>query len=126
MIELAHKHIDNSVELRVIDGYTMSELQDNYFNLAYAVLLFEHFPNKDVGLSLINETYRVLTPGGIFCLFIATTEKGTTEGTSWGGVHWTEPEIVLAFTDAGFQIVKTTADPHPNPLITSRVIIGRK
>jgi ubiquinone/menaquinone biosynthesis C-methylase UbiE len=118
------ERLDN-VNLEVIDGEAFPMFRENKFDLIYTMFLYEHFPNKDIGVSLMKEVYRVLKPEGIFNLSIATCETHN-PAIDWDGVHWTQQEILDVFKDAGFEVVLNLGNLHENPLITSRVIIGRK
>jgi ubiquinone/menaquinone biosynthesis C-methylase UbiE len=127
MIRLSKDYLSNTPNAVALlgNGYGLP-VSDTSVDLAYSMFVFEHFPEKRIGHSLIAEAYRVLVKGGLFLLRIAVAEKPTDTGTSWNGVQWTETEIRQAILQTGFVIAEATADTHANPAFKFLTLIGRK
>ncbi len=92
----AHVHATN--------GASLNLFADESFDVVYTYAVFQHIPSRDVVLEYMQETRRVLKPGGIF--------RGQFNGvapeqaaTTWSGVGFS-PEDIRGFTrENGFQLL---------------------
>lgn len=120
------KHCEN-ISLYDINGESFPQITNSSIDLAYATLVFEHLPTKEIGFNLIREIYRVLVLDGLFYLNIALSKKSTMVGNTWDGVHWELGEICGAFKNIGFEVVASKLG-LPSSLIWDSMltIIGKK
>lgn len=66
MIGGAKKRLEgkNNIHLSVVDGVNYPFI-DNFFDLVFSFIVFQHMPNKEVVRRNLEEVIRVLKPGGI-------------------------------------------------------------
>jgi Methylase involved in ubiquinone/menaquinone biosynthesis len=81
MIEIARSRFSdrdnmpkNWVNYQVNDGRTLPFANPELFDFVYSVLLFQHLEGTTI-LGYMQETYRVLKPGGIFVSNISQAPK---------------------------------------------------
>ena len=63
-----------NVHFYVNDGQSLSMFDDNFFDIAFAELIFQHVPSEIVH-AYVAEVYRILKPGGRFISQIPTKKK---------------------------------------------------
>ena len=68
-----NKELDN-VHFYANDGQSLKMFEDNFFDIAFAELVFQHVP-KSVVEDYVAEVFRVLKPGGRFISQIPTKGK---------------------------------------------------
>lgn len=93
------------IDLIETDGYLIP-LEDNYVNVAFSYLVFQHMKTKEMVESNFKEVYRVLKPGGIFKVRIRTDEVKSMDKW-WAGIAYTEQSIGLLIKEVGFEVLKT-------------------
>lgn len=76
MIDLAKERGKDfpNVHFYVNDGQSLQMFDDNFFDIAFAELVFQHIP-ADVVKAYVAEIFRVLKPGGRFICQIPTKKK---------------------------------------------------
>ncbi len=57
------------------NGLDLSMFEDNFFDFCFSAIVFQHIPSAKIIKNYIDETYRVLKPGGLF--------KFQTENSRW-------------------------------------------
>lgn len=63
-----------NVHYYVNDGQSLSMFEDNFFDIAFAELIFQHVP-PDIVKAYVSEVFRVLKPSGRFICQIPTKRK---------------------------------------------------
>jgi len=100
---IAHAHV------HVNSGTDLGMFQDGYFDFVYSFVVFQHIPDKEVVLSYIRESQRVLKPGGILACQLrgasplAVELKGCSE--TWTGCWFSAAEIVSFASTQRFPLV---------------------
>ncbi|GAG70139.1 unnamed protein product [marine sediment metagenome] len=76
MIDIAKERSKDfsNVHYYVNDGQSLQIFGDNFFDIAFAELVFQHIP-PEVVKSYVSEVHRVLKPGGRFICQIPTKKK---------------------------------------------------
>jgi len=96
-----------------IDGLGNLPFPDESFNFCFSYITFHHIPIKSVVRSYINESHRVLRPGGVArwhffgrpAGLLASIRESVTHKDTWRGCKFTLSEISVAVQTAGFEIV---------------------
>jgi len=110
------------VMLVEIDGEGNLPFEDGMFDFCYSFITFHHIPEKRIVLRYIEETRRVLRPGGIFRFHLFARFEGAwqvireqlTKKDTWRGCKFTVPEITSATQRAGFDVLEANlVDPFP-------------
>jgi ubiquinone/menaquinone biosynthesis C-methylase UbiE len=65
-INLEHNGISGS-NLYVTSGDNLSMIEDNTFDVVFAVICFQHICSHEIRFSILKDIYRVLKPGGKLC-----------------------------------------------------------
>ncbi len=94
MIRLANEHLVDfpNAHVHVGDGMSLKMFGDSFFDVVYSYLVFQHIPDKNVVLSYLRETYRVLKSDGVFRgQFKGNAHMGAAD--TWNGVAFTSEEI---------------------------------
>jgi len=98
---IAHAHV------HVTDGATLAAFADESFNFVYSYAVFQHVPSRDVVWQYLEETRRVLKPGGIF--------RGQLNGLpplvggeydTWAGCRFSADEIRTFARDRDFDLLE--------------------
>jgi len=94
MIRLARERLGQipHAHVHATHGATLALFADDSFDFVYSYAVFQHIPSRDVVLSYMEETRRVLKPGGIFRgQFNGLTHDKTLD--TWSGVIFPAEEI---------------------------------
>ena len=107
----------------------MPQFADGSFDFVYSHAVFQHIPSRDVVLDYLQETRRVLKPGGIFHGQFNGLPHSATPDT-WRGVVFSADEIRSFTRDNEFQLLnlegvetpymRTTWRKKPVPVTTPR------
>ena len=101
LIDLPNAH------LHATDG-SLEVLEDKSQDFVFSFVVFQHIPSKQAITRYIQETARVLKPGGVFKFQVDGRERPFWKGAdTWLGVWFKPAEIKQILTDAGFSIVDT-------------------
>jgi len=65
-INLEHNGISGS-NLYVTSGDNLSMIEDNAYDVVFAVICFQHICSHEIRFSILKDIYRVLKPGGKLC-----------------------------------------------------------
>lgn len=65
-INLEHNGISGS-NLYVTSGDNLSMIEDNAYDVVFAVICFQHICSHEIRFSIMKDIYRVLKPGGKLC-----------------------------------------------------------
>jgi ubiquinone/menaquinone biosynthesis C-methylase UbiE len=65
-INLEHNGISGS-NLYVTSGDNLSMIEDNTYDVVFAVICFQHICSHEIRFSILKDIYRVLKPGGKLC-----------------------------------------------------------
>lgn len=76
MISQAEKNLSgfNNITLHVGNGYDLSGLEDEEFDFVFSYIVFQHIPDPAITAGYIEETGRVLKPGGCFYFQVNNSE----------------------------------------------------
>ena len=66
-INLDHNNISNYLLWNANDGKSLAGIDDEYYDVVYSVICFQHICCFSIRDSIIKEIYRVLKPGGYLC-----------------------------------------------------------
>ncbi len=106
MISLAEDRLGglNNVELLETDGESIP-IPDNFIDIAFSYLVFQHIKNREMVEKNFKEVYRVLRPKGLFKVLIRSDKVDVSKW--WGGVEYTEQSIGELIKKIGFKLLKT-------------------
>ena len=99
------KHRIAGIDFIETDGYTLP-LDDNYFDIVFSYLVFQHMKTKEMVKSNFKEVFRVLKPGGIFKVRLRIDQVDNMNKW-WAGVTYTEKEAIALSEHIGFGVIKT-------------------
>jgi ubiquinone/menaquinone biosynthesis C-methylase UbiE len=86
------------------DGQSIP-FDENFFNVVFSYLVFQHFKDKEMVEQNFKEVYRVLKPKGIFKVRLRTDINEDMEKW-WSGVSYDDIEIDQLCKDTGFTLLK--------------------
>lgn len=89
---------------RVGTGSTL-EFPDEHFDFVYSYAVFQHIPSREVVFRYLQETVRVLKPGGLARLQLNGLPKSAAEYTTWAGVRVDADEIREFAREQGIQLL---------------------
>lgn len=79
-------------------GTNVKELPDNYFDLVYSVSVIEHIPHEYLP-SVFEETYRILSPGGIishtYDVYYNQDTSAVFNAYDKSGLNWLKPKKTM-------------------------------
>ena len=78
---------------------------DNFFNIVFSYLVFQHFKSREMIEQNFKEVYRVLKPKGVFKVRLRTDINEDMEKW-WSGVGLDEAEIDRLCKETGFTLIK--------------------
>lgn len=118
MIKHSLGYLENYPETstQVFDGYTFP-LPDNMFDFVYSCLVFQHIPKKELMLRYLQESRRVLVPGGTARI---QAHKGIQTHPYEGmqGYYFADKEeFAELFEQAGFTVLEAGYDEAPKEYI---------
>jgi ubiquinone/menaquinone biosynthesis C-methylase UbiE len=93
-----------NVELMETDGQSIP-LPDDFVDIVFSYLVFQHIKDRDVVEDNFKEIYRVLRKGGVFKVLIRSDKVDLNKW--WGGVEYTEQSIGFLIKKIGFDLLKT-------------------
>jgi cyclopropane fatty-acyl-phospholipid synthase-like methyltransferase len=104
-----------NITLWANNGRDLRRLPAKHVDLVLSYVTLQHVPSREAIMSYINDSYRVLRPGGIFKFQVhgredtpeSAEEEAQAERTTWRGVQFTEHEIVAATEAAGFRVLRS-------------------
>ena len=115
---IPHAHVHAS------DGTDLAPFTNQYFDFVYSYAVFQHIPSRQVVLNYLQETRRVLKPGGIARLQFNGLARGSRKSDTWSGVRFTAGEIadcarrydlqLLALEGVGTQYMWATFSRPPD------------
>lgn len=102
------------VQFFEIDGLGKLSFPDDAFDFCFSYITFHHIPIKSVVRSYLQESNRVLKPGGIArwhffgrpAGILAWIREAVTHKDTWRGCKFTLAEITAAVRAAGFEILE--------------------
>jgi len=109
------------VRLQVTDG-TLGMFPDRSLDLVFSFVVFQHIPAKSAIIRYINETARVLKPGGIFKFQVDGRSRSFWKGAdTWLGVWFKSREIQRIVSRHGFELVDSWGEETQYFWITARL-----
>lgn len=93
----AHAHVNQ--------GSDLGRFAAESFDLVYSYAVFQHIPSREVVLSYLRETHRVLKTGGIARLQFNGLPKTASRYDTWAGVRFGSDELIAFTRESGFQIL---------------------
>lgn len=120
----AHPHVGT--------GSTLERFAGGSFDFVYSYAVFQHIPSREVVFSYLEETVRVLKPGGVARLQLNGLPPDAREFTTWAGVRISASEIrqfcgargiqLLALEGLGTQYMWTTwRKQTPAPAVVRKI-----
>lgn len=109
MISRGRKLVNDlpNAHLHVTDG-SLEVLADNSQDFVFSFVVFQHIPSKQAIIRYIQETARVLKPGGIFKFQVDGRERPFWKGAdTWLGAWFKPEEIKQILIESGFSLVDT-------------------
>jgi hypothetical protein len=108
----------------VTDGAKLGEFPDASFDFVYSYAVFQHVPSRDVIVSYMRETHRILKTGGFARLqFNGMSSQGGDSFDTWAGARISSADLIeftqmqdlqlLALEGAGTQYMWTTWRKQP-------------
>ncbi len=99
------------IRLEEVDGHGSLPFPDQHFDLCYSMLVFIHLPEKKVARHYIQESFRVLKPGGIFRFQVFAVPETLwhsvreffTKKSTWRGCKYKPSEMDAYLKAAGFE-----------------------
>ncbi len=64
------KYYGDNFKFQKISSSGSLPFPDNFFNIAYSVAVFHHFPGKEYREKMVKELFRVLKPGGVVVITV--------------------------------------------------------
>ncbi|MCU1337714.1 MAG: Methyltransferase type 11 [Bryobacterales bacterium] len=120
MIALARERLRDipNAHPHATDGASLSEFADESFDFVYSYAVFQHVPSREVIVSYMRETHRVLKPGGLARLQFNGMPAREASFDTWAGARIGSSEVLeftqmhdlqlLALEGAGTQYMWTT------------------
>ena len=93
----AHVHAGNGAEL--------PQFADESFDLVYSYAVFQHIPSRDVVLSYLRETHRVLKPNGLVRMQFNGLPQTAPHYDTWSGVRFSADDLVAFALEYDFQVM---------------------
>jgi SAM-dependent methyltransferase len=91
-----HLYENNGMDLTVIPELT--------FDFAFSCLVFQHIPSYPVIKRYVQETHRLLAPGGLFKFQVRGNTADQSKGAdTWVGFAFTEERARAMASDCGFE-----------------------
>jgi ubiquinone/menaquinone biosynthesis C-methylase UbiE len=91
-----HLYENNGMDLTVIPELT--------FDFAFSCLVFQHIPSYQVIKRYVQETHRLLAPGGLFKFQVRGNTADESKGSdTWVGFAFTEARARAMARDCGFE-----------------------
>ncbi len=110
------------IDFTEIDGTGSLPFASATFDFVYSFITFHHIPDKEIVRRYIQESQRVLKPGGIFRFHLFGRKEGVlqsmrelfTKKNTWRGCKYTISEVRSLTEAAGFEVLSTEwFDPFP-------------
>lgn len=107
MISIAREKLHNTsnVYLTVTENSDLGAYSDSYFDLAYSYAVFQHIPERAVIFRYLDETLRVLRPGGVFVGHFNGTAPSEARCDTWVGSWVADDELYRYARDRDWQIL---------------------
>jgi len=96
--DIPHAHV------HATNGASLAQFADESFDFVYSYAVFQHIPSRDVVLEYMDETRRVLKPGGIFRAQFNGLPHSAIPDT-WSGVVFSAADIRQFTRENGFQLL---------------------
>jgi|UniRef100_UPI0040496DD5 SAM-dependent methyltransferase len=114
-----------NARLEVTDG-SLNMFPSQTLDYVYSFVVFQHIPSKRAISRYIQETARVLKPGGVFKFQVDGRERSLLRGAdTWLGVWFKPNEIRQILQGAGFNIVDTWGEQTQYYWITACLKSGQ-
>lgn len=112
MIEEGKKYLahlnSNKIHLIATDGVNYP-FENNFFDLVFSYIVFQHMPSKEVVKKNLEEVFRVLNPNGIAKIQL----RGGSQPHKWKwyyGPSFSLSEATEIMNEIGFKILKTEGE----------------
>lgn len=93
----AHFHVTGNNDL--------SMFASSFFDLVYSFAVFQHVPDRSLVYRYLDESFRVLRPGGIFIAQFNGAERPDNSSDTWAGVWFTEKQLLRYFAEKGWAVL---------------------
>ena len=119
MIEFARQYLEDGKQngrLLVNNGSDLQPLSDQYYDLVYSMIVFQHIRSLSVIRSYFRDVFRVMKPGGYFRLQVYDKSNAALGSFSeearpdvdygMAGNGYSPEELQLLFSEHGFELVE--------------------
>jgi ubiquinone/menaquinone biosynthesis C-methylase UbiE len=87
LASVPHAHVHTA------DGTNLAQFDGEFFDFVYSYAVFQHIPSREVVLSYLEETRRVLKTGGVARMQFNGLAEGIGKHDTWSGVRFRAHEI---------------------------------
>jgi SAM-dependent methyltransferase len=97
-------HGRSNIQFHVNNGVDLSMLEDNSFDFALSVIVFQHIPRKAIVENYIRETFCIFHPSSLFRFQVQGYPIPEQDADRWVGSGFSEAEIADCAARCGFRI----------------------
>lgn len=108
MIALAKRRLSDlpNAHAHHTDGASLSLFEDETFSFVYSYAVFQHIPAREVVISYLRETHRVMKTGGLARLqFNGLPQGAGISYDTWAGARFSSGEILEFAREHDFQVL---------------------
>jgi 2-polyprenyl-3-methyl-5-hydroxy-6-metoxy-1,4-benzoquinol methylase len=107
MINECQKNIKKIPNCKIFknNGMDLKMFSNEYFDLVYSFIVFQHIPDKSIIYEYFREISRILKPNGMIRIQLSGISENK-DADTWNGVGFTHDEIVLISKENLFDIIE--------------------
>ncbi len=109
-----------NLHLSVAENSDLGAYSDSCFDLAYSYAVFQHIPDRALIFRYLDETFRVLRPGGIFVGHFNGTAPSEARCDTWVGQWVTSEELYAYARERGWRVLCREGAGSPYLWLTMR------
>jgi SAM-dependent methyltransferase len=110
VMRLVEKYNFKNISIVEGNGIDLHQLPDNFYDIVFEYIVFQHIPSEDIVKNYIREINRVLKVGGVALLHGRDVQGIHTDdnfsGNTWHGAQFGYKEIRDYIQDTSLQIIK--------------------
>ncbi len=111
MVTLARENLEHipHAQVHATSGSDLAIFPDESFDFVYSYIVFQHIPEREIILTYLRESRRVLKAGGVLCCQMRgappLASEMTRESSTWTGCFFSAAEVVAFSRDHNFHLV---------------------